>query len=272
MQKFSISPREMVASLWRNRELAQAMVQREVVGRYRGSVLGLFWSFFNPLFMLAVYTFVFSIIFQAKWGKGSDSKVEFALVLFAGLIVYNFFAECVIRAPGLILSNANYVKRVIFPLEILPWIIIGSALFHGLVSLLVWFIFYIYVFGFPQLSSLLLPIVIIPLILFTAGASWFLASLGVYLRDISQVVTILTTVLMFLSPIFYPAEAIPSNFQPLLLINPLAPALSQVREILIWGTLPDFAAWIGYLIGSAIVAWLGFAWFQKTRKGFADVI
>jgi lipopolysaccharide transport system permease protein len=164
MQNFSTSPREMVASLWRNRSLTQALVHREVVGRYRGSALGLLWSFFNPLFMLAVYTFVFSIVFQAKWGEGSDSKVEFALVLFAGLIVFNFFAECINRAPGLILANINYVKKVIFPLEILPWVSVGSALFHGFVSLLVWLLFYLLVYGLPSPIIFLLPLVLLPLI------------------------------------------------------------------------------------------------------------
>jgi lipopolysaccharide transport system permease protein len=272
MQNFSITPREMVASLWRNRSLTQALVNREVVGRYRGSFLGLLWSFFHPLFMLAVYTFVFSIVFQAKWGKGSDSKVEFALVLFAGLIVFNFFAECINRAPSLILGNANYVKKVVFPLEILPWVSIGSALFHGVISLLVWALFYLLIYGLPSPAIILLPFTLLPLILLTVGVSWLLASLGVYLRDIAQVTTILTTVLMFLSPIFYPVEAVPENLQFMLVVNPLAPALDQIRGVLMWGTVPDFLSWLIYLILSSLTAWLGFAWFQKSRKGFADVL
>ena len=128
MQHFSIAPIEMVASLWRNRYLIKTSIQREVVGRYRGSLLGILWSFFNPIFMLAVYTFVFSVVFKARWHAGSDSKTEFALILFAGLMVFNLFAECVNRAPGLILSNTNYVKKVIFPLEILPWVSFGRCI------------------------------------------------------------------------------------------------------------------------------------------------
>lgn len=272
MQTFSISPRELAASFWRNRELTKALIQREVIGRYRGSALGILWSFFHPMFMLAVYTFVFSVVFKARWGGGSDSKAEFALVLFAGLIVFNLFAECVNRAPGLILSNVNYVKKVLFPLEILPWVAMGSALFHGFISVIVWIAFYSILFGIPQGSTLLLPIIILPLVMLTMGISWFFAALGVYLRDVSQVTTILTTVLMFLSPIFYPASALPDEVQFFLLLNPLAPALEQVRGILVWGNLPSFEAWASYLAGSALVAWLGFAWFQKTRKGFADVL
>jgi lipopolysaccharide transport system permease protein len=272
MQQFSVSPRELIASFWRNRELTLALIQREILGRYRGSALGILWSFIHPLFMLAVYTFVFSVVFQARWGSDSNSKAEFALVLFAGLILFNLFAECITRSPGLILENANYVKRVVFPLEILPWVSMGSALFHAMVSLVVWFIFYAILFGLPKVTTLLLPGVILPTIFFTMGLSWFFSALGVYLRDISQLTTILVTVTMFLAPIFYPISALPDNFKPLLFLNPLTPTLEQFRGILIWGQMPELKVWISYLAASALVAWLGFAWFQKVRRGFADVL
>ena len=272
MQNFSTSPKEMVASLWRNRSLAKALIQREVVGRYRGSVMGILWSFFNPVFMLIIYTFVFSVVFKSRWGGGSDSKTEFALVLFAGLIVFNMFAECFNRAPGLILANANYVKKVVFPLEILPWVALGSAMFHALISLGVWLIAYLIFFGVPHLTVLLLPLVILPLLLFIMGVTWGLASLGVYLRDVSQFIGLFTTVLMFLSPIFYPASSLPEKYRHLLLLNPLTPAVEQARDVLFWGKLPDMTILSVSLLVAALVSWLGFAWFQKTRKGFADVL
>jgi lipopolysaccharide transport system permease protein len=272
MQNFSISPAEMTGSLWRNRGLVKALVRREVVGRYRGSFLGILWSFFNPVFMLVVYTFVFSVAFKARWSAASDSKTEFALVLFAGLIVFNLFAECVNRAPSLILSNVNYVKKLVFPLEILVWVTLGSAMFHALVSLCVWLIAYFILFGVPHITLLLLPLVFLPLILLIIGVSLGLASLGVYLRDVSQFIGILTTVLMFLSPIFYPASALPEKYQPLLLLNPLTPAIEQTRDVLFWGKAPDMTVLVVDLIGTALVAWLGFVLFQKTRKGFADVL
>jgi lipopolysaccharide transport system permease protein len=272
MQNFSISPKEMVASLWRNRSLIKALAQREVVGRYRGSVLGILWSFFNPVFMLLVYTFVFSVVFKARWSVGSDSKTEFALILFAGLIVFNLFAECFNRAPGLILANVSYVKKVVFPLEILPWVALGSAMFHALISLGVWLIAYLILFGVPHITVLLLPLVILPLLLLIMGLTWGLASLGVYLRDVSQFIGIVTTVLMFLSPIFYPASALPEKYRHLLLFNPLTPVIEQAREVLFWGKVPDMTILSIYLVGATLVAWLGFAWFQKTRKGFADVL
>lgn len=272
MQNFSISPVEMGASLWRNRTLAKALVQREVVGRYRGSIMGILWSFFNPVFMLVIYTFVFSVVFKARWNAGSDSKTEFALVLFAGLIMFNLFAECFNRAPSLVLSNANYVKKVVFPLEILPWVSLGSALFHTLISLLVWLIAYFFLFGAPHATVLLWPLVMLPLLLFIMGLSWGLAALGVYLRDVSQVIGVMTTVLMFLSPIFYSGESLPEQYRHFLQMNPLTPAIEQARDVLFWGRVPDLTNYLAYLLGAALVAWLGFAWFQKTRKGFADVL
>lgn len=272
MHNFSISPKEMAASLWRNRSLASALIKREVVGRYRGSFMGILWSFFNPVFMLLVYTFVFSVIFKARWSGGSDSKTEFALILFAGLIVFNLFAECFNRAPGLILSNVNYVKKVVFPLEILPLVALGSALFHTLISLGVWLIAYLILFGVPHITVLLLPLVILPFLLFVMGLTWGLASLGVYLRDVSQFVGVITTVLMFLSPLFFPSSALPEEYRYLLLLNPLTPAIEQARDVLFWGKVPDLFMLSVYLLISALIAWLGFAWFQKTRKGFADVL
>lgn len=272
MQNFPTTLTESISSIWRNRRLAFAMVEREVVGRYRGSLMGILWSFFNPVFMLVIYTFVFSVVFKARWNSGSDSKTEFALVLFAGLIVFNLFSECVNRAPGLILSNVNYVKKVVFPLEILPSVILGSALFHAGISLGVWLAAYVILFGIPHATVLLLPIVVLPLLFFIMGVTWFLSALGVYVRDVSQFVTIATTVIMFLSPIFYPASALPETYRNFLMLNPLTPAIEQVRAVLFWGHLPDFTVLTAYYAFSILVAWMGFAWFQKTRKGFADVL
>lgn len=272
MRDFSISPKEMAASLWRNRGLAVALTKREVVGRYRGSFMGILWSFFNPVFMLAVYTFVFSVVFKARWSGGSESRTEFALVLFAGMIVFGLFSECINRAPGLILANVNYVKKVVFPLEILPFISLGAAAFHLLVSIAVWLIFYLVFFGVPHLTMLLLPLVLLPLVLFTLGLSWMLASLGVYLRDVGQIVGVFTTALLFLSPIFYPVTALPAEYQTLLHLNPLTPVIEQTRQVLVWGKLPDLGFWGGAMVAGSAAAWLGFAWFQKTRKGFADVL
>jgi lipopolysaccharide transport system permease protein len=272
MQNFSASPKEMVASFWRNRSLIKSLAQREILGRYRGSFLGIFWSFFNPVFMLLVYTFVFSVIFKARWNSGSDSKTEFAMVLFAGLMVFNFFAECINRSPTLILSNVNYVKKVVFPLEILPMVSMVSALFHFMVSLLVWLMAYMLIFGLPHLTLLMIPVILVPLLLLTLGLSLIFASLGVYLRDLSQFLGVVVTVLMFLSPIFYPVASIPEPYQVYLHMNPLTPVIEMTRQVLYIGVMPSFDLLAIYVLTGLVVSSLGFFWFQKTRRGFADVI
>lgn len=272
MQTFSASPIEMIRSLSRNRELIAASVKREIQSRYKGSFLGLAWSFVFPLLMLSIYTFVFSEVFKARWTATSDSKTEFALVLFAGLIVFTLFAESITRAPSVILAHASYVKKIVFPLEILPWIIIANSLFHALVSLCVWLLAYLVFFGMPPWTVCLLPIIWFPLILLANGVCWFLASLGVYIRDVGQVIGVFTTALMFLSPIFFPVSAIPQAYRFLLYANPLTPAVELTRDVLFWGKLPDLHVLSVSWITALLIAWLGFAWFQKTRDGFADVM
>ncbi|MCK5826652.1 MAG: ABC transporter permease [Desulfuromusa sp.] len=272
MQNYSVAPKTLLLSLWQYRRLILSLVHREVVGRYRGSFLGILWSFFNPVFMLAVYTFVFSIIFKARWTVGSESKAEFALVLFAGLIIFNLFAECISRAPTLIQANTNYVKKVVFPLEILPIVVFGAAFFHAIISFAVWLIFSFFVFGVPHVTLLLFPVVLVPLTFLIMGLSWLLASLGVFLRDIAQVVGIVITTMMFLTPIFYPVSAIPEKYHPMIYSNPLTFIIEQARGLLIFGVSID---WMNLGLLTALTfffSWCGFAWFQKTRKGFADVL
>lgn len=259
--------------LWHNRQLIIQMTRREVVGRYKGSVMGLLWSFLNPMFMLLVYTFVFSEVFKMRWGVGGDeTKAQFATVLFVGMIVHGLLAEVLNRAPTLILANVNYVKKVVFPIEILPVIAIGTALFHSLVNLVVLLIAFSVINNYVPWTIIFTPIVFLPLILLTLGLAWILASMGVFLRDVGQTTGIITTVLMFLSPVFYPVSAVPSTFQPWIMANPLTFVIEQARAVLIWGHQPD---WIGlsiYILAATILAWAGYAWFQKTRKGFADVL
>lgn len=269
---FRSSPLAIVSSLWHHRKLILNLTRREVVGRYKGSLFGILWSFFNPVFMLFVYTFVFSFVFNARWNAASTSRTEFALVLFAGLIVFNFFSECAMKAPGTILSNVNYVKKVVFPLEILPVVNAASALFHALISTVVWLLFYLIERGLPPLTVLWFPLIMLPLFLFSTGIGWLLSALGVFLRDVGQFISLFVTALMFLSPIFYPVTAVPAAWRPLLNLNPLAPAISQFRDIFYWGVSPAPGLYLSYLAGCALFAWLGFFVFQKTRKGFADVL
>jgi lipopolysaccharide transport system permease protein len=260
-------------SLWRNRQLIAQMTRREVVGRYKGSVMGLAWSFLNPVFLLAVYTFVFAVVFKSRWGVGGEeSKTQFAVVLFVGMIVHGLLAEVLNRAPSLILSNVNYVKKVVFPLETLPVIAMGAALFHSLVSLGVLLAAFLLFNGYLEWTAILLPLVLLPLIIITLGLAWMLASLGVFLRDVGQTVGIVTTIMMFLAPVFYPVSSLPEEFRPWLMANPLTFIIEQAREVLIWGHLPDWAGLATYTLTATVIAWAGYAWFQKTRKGFADVL
>ena len=273
MITYSITPKAMLKSVVQHRHLIISLARHEIIARYRGSVFGMLWSFLNPIFMLAVYTFVFSVVFKARWGMGvSGSRAEFALMLFAGLLVFNLFAECISSAPSLIISNTTYVKKVVFPLEILPWVSLGSALFNAAIGFFVWLVFSLFVFGLPPLSMLLMPIVLLPLLLFIVGLSWFLASLGVYLRDVSQVVGIVVTALMFLTPIFYPLSAIPKSYHIYIYLNPLTFIVEQVRNLLVFGQGLDLVGYVLLTMLSFLVAWLGYVWFQKTRKGFADVL
>ena len=260
--------------LWRNRQLILQMTKREVVGRYKGSVMGLAWSFFNPVFMLVVYTFVFSEIFKSRWGGAGveESKTQFAVLLFVGLIVLNLFSEVLNRAPGLILSNVNYVKKVVFPIEILPVIATGAALFHSLISLGVLLAAFALFNGYLHWTVVFIPLVLLPLVILTTGLAWILASLGVFLRDVGQTIGIVTTVLMFLSPVFYPVTAVPEGFRVFMLVNPLTFIIEQAREVVVWGHLPNWMGLGAYTLAATAIAWAGYAWFQKTRKGFADVL
>lgn len=270
------SLRAMLRSLWHNRMLIVQMSRREVVGRYKGSVMGLLWSFLNPLFMLAVYTFFFAVVFKSRWGTvpngGEESKTLFAVLLFVGMIVHGLFAEVLNRAPSLILGNVNYVKKVVFPLEILPVISMGSALFHSVVSLVVLLLVFVAFNHFLHWTVIFLPFIFLPLIILTMGLAWMLASLGVFVRDVGQTIGLAMTVMMFLSPVFYPITSLPERLRPWMLANPLTFIIEQARAVLIWGQMPNWSGLLLYTGLATIVAWLGFAWFQKTRKGFADVL
>ena len=268
-----VSLKAMTYSLWHNRKLITQMTRRDVVGRYKGSMLGLFWSFLNPAFMLVIYTLVFSVVFKAHWSEaGQETKTQFAVVLFAGLIVHGLFTEVLGRAPDLVVGNINFVKKVVFPLEILPVITLGGALFHSLVSLLVLLIVHAISMGGLPWTIVFIPLVLLPMFILVLGLGWILAALGVYIRDIGQIIRFINIALLFLSPVFYPASRLPEAYRKLILANPLTFIIEQSRDVLIWGRLPDWSGLGIYTLIAVAVAWSGYAWFQNTRKGFADVL
>jgi lipopolysaccharide transport system permease protein len=260
-------------AIWQNRELLWKLTQREVLGRYRGSALGLGWSFITPLAMLAVYTFVFSQVFKSRWGNLEQSgPLTFAVNLFAGLIVFNFFSECVNKAPGLIVANPNYVKKVVFPLHVLGGVAVGSAGFHALTSLLILMVFELLAFRSLPWTIFLLPLVWLPLFLGSLACTWLLSALGVFLRDINQLIGVALNMLMFLSPIFFPLSALPPLWKPVLGLNPLAILIEQTRQVVVIGKLPTF-----WLISIAITVTflfceISFRIFQESKRAFADVL
>lgn len=260
------------ATAYDNRVLIRRLAGREVLAKYRGSLLGIVWAVLNPLLLLAVYTLVFSGVFRMRWSGTSGGTGEFALLAFSGLILFNLFAECLTRAPGLMLENVSYIKKVVFPLEVLPYVQLYVSLFGAVISFAVLGVVYPFVFGTPPLTALLLPLLFLPVLLMVLGLSWFLASVGVFLRDVRQVIGILITVTMFVSPILYPADIVPEAWRGLVRLGPLTVPLEQVKNVLFWGRLPEPLPLALYSLASLAVAIGGFWWFKRTCKAFADVV
>lgn len=253
--------------------LVWQLTKRDITSRYRGSILGIGWTFLNPLIMLSVYSFVFTVIFKARWGQTiTGSQAEFALILFTGLMLHSFFSECILRAPTLILQHTNFVKKVIFPLDILPVTMVASASFHLLVSTTILLLACAAILHTIPWTLFFLPLLLLPFISFTLGIAWILASLGVYVRDIAQTMGILTTVLLFISPIFYPVSALPESIQWAIYLNPLSFMVEEMRAILLWGNTPHWGGIGLYSIAGFLSASIGYIWFNKTRRGFADVL
>ncbi|KPN19567.1 hypothetical protein AO715_06140 [Xanthomonas sp. Mitacek01] len=267
-----LSPLQVWRSAIANRRLILDLTRRDISGRYRGSAGGLFWAFITPLLMLAIYSFVFGYIFNARWTAEEMREVKFPIVLFVGLIFGNLLSECLTRGPGLIVAHPNYVKKVVFPLEILPWVAVGTALFHALISVLV-LLLAMLVTGTPiQPTALFLPLVFFAFVPMLLGLTWLLAALGVYLRDLQQFVGIAATALLFLAPVFYPRTMLAEQYRWLLSLNPLTFVVEAARDLVLWGQMPSVTSVAGYLAASMAVAWAGWCVFQVTRRGFADVL
>ena len=221
---------------------------------------------------LLIYTFVFSVVFKAKFDGGSDSRGEFALLLLAGMVVFNLFSECVNNASGMILNNPNFVKKVVYPIEVIAVVNLFVGLIQAFVWLAMWGLGHVVMVGIPPVTALLAPFVMLLICPMILGATWVLGSLSVYLRDVGQIVGIMTMAMLFLSPIFYPLSALPGFLQSVLYFNPLTFVIESLRQVLYFGQLPELIPSIAYLSVSLLIGWLGFYWFQKTRRGFADVL
>lgn len=268
-----LASNNLVSLLFKHRELLVQFIKRELATKYKGSLLGRFWSVITPILMLVIYTYVFSVIFKAKWDfAATSSKQEFAITLFCGMLVFAVFSECVTKSPTLIINNPNYVKKVVFPLEILPVSLLGSAFVNYLIGLVILLVSQIIFLHNVTWTLFYLPIVLVPLILLSLGLSYILSSLGVFLRDLEHSISIIVQALSLLTPIFYPISAVPVELRKYLYINPLTGIIDNVRKVIVWGVAPDFVQLTIQLISTLVVLCVGYWWFIKTRKGFADVL
>ena len=259
-------------SLLMHSHLVLSMAQRDVLGRYRGSALGVIWSFMTPLILLLIYAFIFGTVFQNKWGVHADVNGAFVGNLFLGLIVYTAFSEILNRSPILIVANANYVKKVMFPLDVFPWSALAASLFHLVVSFFLLFLFALASGLKLHFTGLLLPLLLLPFALVLMGCSWFLAAIGVFVRDIGQVIGLVATAAMFLAPVFFPLSAVPTAYRNFFFLNPLTWEIESARDLLFHGALPSMLSSGIYTIASLWVFFLGYAVFARLRHGFPDVL
>ncbi|MCE5307345.1 MAG: ABC transporter permease [Acidobacteriales bacterium] len=259
-------------SIWRNRSLIRSMVRRDVLGRYRGSFGGAFWTVLNPLLLMTTYYFVFGVVLQARFGN-DPSRAGFVLYFLAGMLPWLAFSEPAGRSPYVILEHRNFVKKLLFPIETLPVVQTIAGLVTEAFALGIFIAFLFFSRGAVPASVLWLPVLLLAQLMFTLGISWFLAALGAFVRDLGQIMGFLLTLWFFLTPICYPeASLIPSGAIKILSKNPLFVLVRGYRDIFLEGRAPAWGSmWKLYLV-SALVFWLGYAWFHKLRKTFADII
>jgi lipopolysaccharide transport system permease protein len=268
-----LNPATMIGGLWSHRQLISQLGKRQMLEQFRGSYLGLIWTFITPLVMLVIYTFVFSVIFQAKWDSFiTGSREEFALILFAGIIAFNILGDAVLNAPLLVVTRPNYVKRIVFPLEVLPVSALAPVLLQAFVNLIILLLGSILFLGQVSPTLYLLPLVVLPLVLLSLGLGWFLSSLGVFVRDMIHFLRIIVQMFFFLTPIFYPISAVPESFQVWLSLNPLTYLVEHFRQVTLLGEVPNWVEY-GLMVGlGAAVCLGGYVWFMKSKKTFADVL
>lgn len=259
-------------ALLHHRRLIAELVRRDVADRYRGSLLGIFWSFVHPLLLLATYTFVFSFVFRASWPGMEGRPLVFALMVFCGLIPFTMISEVSTKSCNAIRSSSSYVKRVTFPLEVLPVIPVGSAVVHMATSLVVLAIGQLLILHTIPWTFIFIPVVLVPYFLILVAAAFLLACLGVFFRDLGHLVTVGLTLLMFLSPILYPGSMVPDWAGILLSYNPLAYVAEELRAVAVWGLVPSAAPWIRHTLSGVLICAGAMTLFHLARRRFADVL
>lgn len=273
LRKLEIGPLAPLTALSRHHYLLSRIVAQDLKARYRESILGFVWALILPLAQLAVFTFVFGTIIPARWPSAGLTPLDFPLVLFCGIIMFTAFAEAITRAPTTLVEGAVYIKRVVFPVQILPvstvavamvnlvfaivLLIAGSCLAHG---------------RLPQLEILYIPVIICPFALLLLGLCWLLSAAGLYLQDLRHAISPVVSLLLFLSPILYPPSAVPEKVRSLLYFNPITVPVEQLRAVVIYQVQPDLQQLTIYALVAWLIAWAGYAWFVILRRGFADVV
>lgn len=272
MQRFSANPVSLVRSIASHRDLVVRLAQREFKQRYRGSFLGVFWAVLTPLVTAAMFTFVFSTVFAARWGKASTGPFDFAIIFMLGMAVHSIFAEIISRAPTMMLNNASFVTKVVFPLEVLPIVSLVGALTNAAIAMGIVVVLQLVLNGKIEPTLVFLPVVLAPYLVFLLALSLIFAAIGVYLRDLGQLVGMLVTASLFLSPVFYPVEAVPVAFRGWMWLNPLTFIIEQSRAVALAGQWPDFDGLAIYMTSALVLLALAYWMFQRLRIGFADVL
>lgn len=262
----------MLKTLYKNNYLLRQLVKKDIQQRYQGSVLGMLWSFIVPILMLVIYTFVFSEVFQAKWDINTEDKYQFALVLFCGLTAFNMVGEVMNRSTVLIVSNTNYVKKVIFPLEILPVVTVFSALFNAIISFLILIVAQLIIYHTVSSTIYLIFLAMIPLIILCTGLGLFISAISVYLKDVGNIVSVLVTVLMYMSPVFFPLTSVPESFRGVCEANPMTYIIENFRNVVLYGKMLDWKFYGISCVVAVVVYLLGKVVFMRAKEGFADVL
>jgi lipopolysaccharide transport system permease protein len=258
--------------LIKNKNLIYSLAKKDIISRYRGSFLGILWSFFNPLLMLGLYTFFFRYIFKAKWPNIGDTTADYAVMLFSGLVVHALASDILSRSSGIIANNSNLVKKVVFPIEIMPWVVLVSSTFHTLISLLILYIFYLINGGSFIWTNLFILAIFFPMMVLFTGFSYIISSIGVYIRDIEQLMGTITTLLLFTSTTFFSIETIPQRIKPLLYLNPITQIINDLRNVLVYGKMPSIESIFIYSVISFLILSLGYTFFNRVKKSFADIL
>lgn len=259
------------ASLSQHYPLIRRLLSREISSRYRGFIIGKVWFVMTPLLMLAVFTFVFSQVFAVRWDNVGDPR-QLALMLFAGLVIYQFFAELLVRAPGLILEERAYVNKSVFPLYVLPLVATLSALANMAISFLLLILLHLILIGAMPLTALWLPVVVAPLVILTLGIVFIVSATGVYLRDLKQVTPWLGQVAMFLGPVFYPVTSLPPWARDWINLNPISVIIENARATVLFSRAPDFIQlWVYAIVALGLLV-IGIRTFMRLKPGFADVV